>query len=71
MACTPHYVRCIKPSEKKTPLDWNQQRFEHQFLVLIEITLTFAKSDNSVCYLETNLLLIYNFNVAQKDKETH
>lgn len=27
MACTPHYVRCIKPSERKAPLAWNQQRY--------------------------------------------
>ncbi|CAH3148733.1 unnamed protein product [Pocillopora meandrina] len=27
MACSPHYVRCIKTSEQKTPLAWNQQRY--------------------------------------------
>lgn len=27
MTCTPHYVRCIKPSESKKPLDWDDQRF--------------------------------------------
>ncbi|XP_078343654.1 unconventional myosin-If-like isoform X1 [Oculina patagonica] len=34
MACTPHYVRCIKPSENKVPLDWNQQRVIHQIAYL-------------------------------------
>ncbi|KAJ7358954.1 hypothetical protein OS493_019858 [Desmophyllum pertusum] len=34
MACTPHYVRCIKPSDSKAPLDWNQQRVIHQIAYL-------------------------------------
>lgn len=29
-ACTPHYVRCIKPNETKQPLDWDHPRVTHQ-----------------------------------------
>ena len=35
MACSPHYVRCIKTSEQKTPLAWNQQRYT-TYIYLIE-----------------------------------
>lgn len=34
MACSPHYVRCIKTSEQKTPLAWNQQRVINQIRYL-------------------------------------
>jgi myosin heavy subunit len=30
MACTPHYIRTIKPNETKKPRDWEQKRVEHQ-----------------------------------------
>lgn len=30
MACTPHYIRCIKPNETKKPRDWEQERVRHQ-----------------------------------------
>ncbi|KAI3647870.1 hypothetical protein MP228_008091 [Amoeboaphelidium protococcarum] len=30
MKCTPSYVRCIKPNEKKKPKDWESNRVEHQ-----------------------------------------
>ncbi len=30
MACTPHYIRCIKPNETKKPRDWEQDRVKHQ-----------------------------------------
>ncbi len=30
MACTPHYIRCIKPNETKKARDWEQKRVEHQ-----------------------------------------
>ena len=29
MACTPHYVRCLKPSETKEPLDWHDHRYTY------------------------------------------
>eukprot|EP01122_Echinamoeba_exundans_P000766 TRINITY_DN106_c0_g2_i1.p1 TRINITY_DN106_c0_g2~~TRINITY_DN106_c0_g2_i1.p1 ORF type:complete len:1054 (-),score=319.54 TRINITY_DN106_c0_g2_i1:104-3265(-) len=37
-ACTPHYVRTIKPNETKRPLDWDEQRVQHQvkYLGLLE-----------------------------------
>jgi len=37
-ACTPHYIRCIKPNDKKTPMDFNSSRVEHQvkYLGLLE-----------------------------------
>ena len=37
-ACTPHYVRCIKPNETKRPLDWDAPRVKHQtqYLGLME-----------------------------------
>jgi len=37
-ACTPHYIRCIKPNDKKNPLDFNSSRVEHQvkYLGLLE-----------------------------------
>lgn len=37
-ACTPHYVRCIKPNETKKPLDWDEPRVKHQcqYLGLLE-----------------------------------
>ncbi|XP_074836635.1 unconventional myosin-Ie-like isoform X2 [Carettochelys insculpta] len=28
--CTPHYIRCIKPSETKRPRDWEESRVKHQ-----------------------------------------
>ncbi|RMX56704.1 hypothetical protein pdam_00015784, partial [Pocillopora damicornis] len=34
MSCTPHYVRCIKPTESKKPLDWDDQRVLHQIQYL-------------------------------------
>ncbi|XP_022784594.1 uncharacterized protein LOC111325125 [Stylophora pistillata] len=34
MACSPHYVRCIKPSERKAPLAWNQQKVINQIRYL-------------------------------------
>ena len=30
MQCTPHYIRCIKPSETKRPRDWEHDRVKHQ-----------------------------------------
>eukprot|EP00041_Stephanoeca_diplocostata_P026295 m.705816 g.705816 ORF g.705816 m.705816 type:complete len:1074 (+) comp22930_c0_seq1:209-3430(+) len=30
MACTPHYIRCIKPNENKKPHDWDKARCMHQ-----------------------------------------
>jgi len=37
-ACTPHYIRCIKPNDKKIPMDFNSSRVEHQvkYLGLLE-----------------------------------
>ena len=37
-ACTPHYIRCMKPNETKKPLDWDQPRCKHQvqYLGLLE-----------------------------------
>jgi len=37
-ACTPHYIRTIKPNETKKPLDWDAQRVQHQvkYLGLLE-----------------------------------
>jgi myosin-1 len=37
-ACTPHYVRCIKPNDTKQPQDWDDQRVSHQvkYLGLLE-----------------------------------
>jgi len=37
-ACTPHYIRCIKPNETKRPLDWDHERVKHQvqYLGLLE-----------------------------------
>ena len=37
-ACTPHYIRCIKPNDSKTPLSFNAGRVEHQvkYLGLLE-----------------------------------
>ena len=37
-ACTPHYVRCIKPNDNKRPRDWDQKRVHHQvkYLGLLE-----------------------------------
>lgn len=36
--CTPHYIRCVKPSESKTPLDWDDKKVLHQvhYLGLVE-----------------------------------
>ncbi|EDO35007.1 predicted protein, partial [Nematostella vectensis] len=28
--CTPHYVRCVKPTESKIPLDWDDKKVLHQ-----------------------------------------
>lgn len=30
MKCTPSYIRCIKPNEKKRPKEWEAARVEHQ-----------------------------------------
>mmetsp|Transcript_32792 Transcript_32792/g.99144 ORF Transcript_32792/g.99144 Transcript_32792/m.99144 type:complete len:771 (+) Transcript_32792:91-2403(+) len=30
MACTPHYIRCIKPNERKAVHDWDKDRCMHQ-----------------------------------------
>jgi myosin-1 len=37
-ACTPHYIRCIKPNEKKQGLGWDNERVSHQvrYLGLLE-----------------------------------
>jgi len=37
-ACTPHYVRCIKPNDTKKPKDWDEKRVAHQvqYLGLLE-----------------------------------
>jgi myosin heavy subunit len=37
-ACIPHYIRCIKPNDKKAPLDFVMSRVEHQvkYLGLLE-----------------------------------
>jgi myosin-1 len=37
-ACTPHYIRCIKPNDKKLPLNFTVARVEHQvkYLGLLE-----------------------------------
>lgn len=37
-ACSPHYVRCIKPNDSKRPQDWVKDRVEHQvkYLGLLE-----------------------------------
>jgi len=37
-ACTPHYIRCIKPNDKKQPLNFVSSRVEHQvkYLGLLE-----------------------------------
>ena len=37
-ACTPHYIRCIKPNETKKALDWDHPRVKHQvqYLGLLE-----------------------------------
>lgn len=37
-ACSPHYVRCIKPNDTKKPQDWDEKRVEHQvqYLGLLE-----------------------------------
>lgn len=35
MGCTPHYVRCIKPSESKRPLDWDNDRFVNKHVILV------------------------------------
>jgi len=37
-ACTPHYIRCIKPNETKKALDWDEPRVKHQaqYLGLLE-----------------------------------
>jgi len=32
MCCVPHYVRCIKPNERKRALDFDEERF---FLIFI------------------------------------
>src|SRR5690606_9442877 len=36
--CTPHYIRCIKSNDKKTPMSFNSSRVEHQvkYLGLLE-----------------------------------
>eukprot|EP00003_Mantamonas_plastica_P033766 TRINITY_DN989_c1_g1_i3.p1 TRINITY_DN989_c1_g1~~TRINITY_DN989_c1_g1_i3.p1 ORF type:complete len:1045 (-),score=440.19 TRINITY_DN989_c1_g1_i3:1406-4540(-) len=38
MACQPHYIRCLKPNEKKKAKDWNNDRCRHQiqYLGLLE-----------------------------------
>eukprot|EP01013_Petalomonas_cantuscygni_P009418 TRINITY_DN2223_c0_g8_i1.p1 TRINITY_DN2223_c0_g8~~TRINITY_DN2223_c0_g8_i1.p1 ORF type:complete len:1265 (+),score=314.55 TRINITY_DN2223_c0_g8_i1:206-4000(+) len=38
MACTPHYVRCIKPNDQKLPLGFVDDRVQHQvkYLGLLE-----------------------------------
>jgi len=37
-ACSPHYIRCIKPNDTKKPQDWDEKRVEHQvqYLGLLE-----------------------------------
>eukprot|EP00026_Physarum_polycephalum_P004896 Phypoly_transcript_04920.p1 GENE.Phypoly_transcript_04920~~Phypoly_transcript_04920.p1 ORF type:complete len:608 (+),score=132.20 Phypoly_transcript_04920:90-1826(+) len=37
-ACTPHYIRCIKPNDKKQPMNFVSSRVEHQvkYLGLLE-----------------------------------
>jgi len=37
-SCTPHYIRCIKPNDKKLPLTFTSARVEHQvkYLGLLE-----------------------------------
>ncbi|XP_046662607.1 unconventional myosin-Ie-like [Homalodisca vitripennis] len=30
MACSPHYIRCIKPNENKRPKDFDSERVHHQ-----------------------------------------
>ncbi|EGC40024.1 hypothetical protein DICPUDRAFT_25874 [Dictyostelium purpureum] len=37
-ACTPHYIRCIKPNDSKSPLSFTSSRVEHQvkYLGLLE-----------------------------------
>jgi len=37
-ACTPHYIRCIKPNDKKQPMTFTTARVEHQvkYLGLLE-----------------------------------
>eukprot|EP01087_Luapelamoeba_hula_P011486 TRINITY_DN312_c0_g1_i1.p1 TRINITY_DN312_c0_g1~~TRINITY_DN312_c0_g1_i1.p1 ORF type:complete len:968 (+),score=160.10 TRINITY_DN312_c0_g1_i1:957-3860(+) len=37
-ACTPHYIRCIKPNDRKQPMQFNSGRVEHQvkYLGLLE-----------------------------------
>jgi myosin-1 len=37
-ACSPHYIRTIKPNETKRPRDWDDQRVQHQvkYLGLLE-----------------------------------
>jgi len=37
-ACSPHYIRCIKPNDTKKPQDWEEKRVEHQvqYLGLLE-----------------------------------
>eukprot|EP01125_Pyxidicula_operculata_P008053 TRINITY_DN2724_c0_g1_i1.p1 TRINITY_DN2724_c0_g1~~TRINITY_DN2724_c0_g1_i1.p1 ORF type:complete len:1027 (-),score=294.17 TRINITY_DN2724_c0_g1_i1:177-3257(-) len=37
-ACTPHYIRCIKPNDTKKPKDWDEKRVSHQvqYLGLLE-----------------------------------
>jgi len=37
-ACSPHYIRCIKPNETKKAFDWDLARVKHQvqYLGLLE-----------------------------------
>ena len=38
MKCQPHYIRCVKPNEKKAPRDIDESLVKHQikYLVLVE-----------------------------------
>jgi myosin-1 len=33
MACTPHYIRCMKPNERKGVHDWDKERSMHQVIL--------------------------------------
>ena len=64
LGSTPHYVRCIKPSETKLPLDWDNTRYAEDLLVD-----TYRRLDavsQSDCCISHQINVICDFRVSHQ-----